>query len=210
MFSKSIVLLLEHNVAWGSRGVIVNKALAAPFRREHPHLRADAEGTLLGSFSSASPCVLLGGPVEPSVVTVLHREAGGGGQAVAPGLFMATTEQEEAEGSSEVARLLRRLREGGGSSNGASGACRTFVGYAGWSAGQLQEEVKRGDWCVSCSLLSGWWGVRIVCEMIAASLNFGFLNQTAQACFRRRPRGSGGAVVRSHPRRRPPALLLLR
>lgn len=141
VFSKSIVLLLEHEAAWGSRGVIVNKVLGPS------HLRAAAEGTLVGSSSSPSPCVLLGGPVKPNVVTLLHREAGGGGQVVAPGLFMATTEQEEAEGSHEVARLLRRLRECGGSSNGG-GACRAFVGYAGWSAGQLQEEVKRGDWCV--------------------------------------------------------------
>lgn len=166
MFHRSVVLVLEHG-AWGSRGVIVNKAL----HRAHPGLRAaittaggrvllDALSASSSPFSPSMPSVspLLGGPVDPRMLTLIHNDAaavGGGGEGgdgasrweVAPGLFVETTDEGDGGSGNEV-RSLGLLSRWSGRGGPGVVAVRAFFGYAGWSARQLASEIRRGDWCV--------------------------------------------------------------
>ena len=76
-----------------------------------------------------------GGPVEPQTAHVLHR---------LPGIEGAEEVVEDLYWGGSITEIAAALREGRGSLDDV----RFYAGYAGWSAGQLAEEVERGDWLV--------------------------------------------------------------
>lgn len=126
------MFVLEH-APWGSRGVIVNKLLLRSAHRR-PGLRT-AGRVLFGHANALSACALLGGPVDPHCLTVIHndeaaaaaaaRGVGGRPWEVAPGLFVETSEgcgrgcgadeapAQGSSGSSGLLGLLQRWRRDG-------------------------------------------------------------------------------------------------
>ncbi len=74
--------------------------------------------------------IFQGGPVELERGWILHRDPSlGESQTILPGLYLSG-------GMDTLKKLLLGGRE----------SFRFFLGYAGWGAGQLEEELKEGAW----------------------------------------------------------------
>ncbi|GHG00517.1 DUF179 domain-containing protein [Deinococcus piscis] len=116
-FGDALILLLDHTEE-GAAGLVVNQPMGTPVSELLPDV-PDAGGT-----------ALLGGPVQPQVGWCLYqRPVGTGGELrLAQGL-LATSHAEtfaEVRATGQTYYLL--------------------LGYAGWSAGQLEQETREGAW----------------------------------------------------------------
>jgi putative transcriptional regulator len=130
-FERTVVLLCEHNQD-GSFGFVLNKQSIVKINDVLSDLSADSEA-------------FVGGPVQQDTIHYLHRIAnlpeaipiaesiywGGDFDALQSGLDIGTIQQEDV---------------------------RFFLGYSGWGAGQLEEEIKNDSW--------------IVCDYITSELLF--------------------------------------
>jgi putative transcriptional regulator len=124
-FRDTVVLLTRHD-AIGTTGLIINRPTSIPL------------GTALPEFQGAAPPdskVSFGGPVSPQTVVFLSRLQSPAPDAaeILPGVY-----------ASSARKLLRELLRGERSMTGL----RVFSGYAGWDPGQLEMEIRRGDWRV--------------------------------------------------------------
>lgn len=127
-FRKSVVLLVAHEPE-GSLGFVVNRATeltVAEILRDL-ELPWGGDSAALAGF---------GGPVQPQIGTVLFAPEPDeelppldGASEVAPGLRLT---QHRAELAALADRPPRRFR--------------LLLGYAGWGAGQLVDEILRNDW----------------------------------------------------------------
>lgn len=125
-FARSVVYLCEHSER-GALGLIINKpsdlSLRALFEKVDLSLQRDDLGDCQ---------VLQGGPVQTERGFVLHDAMGAYSSSLAvPGGLEMTTSKD----------VLEAVAHGGGP--------QRFIltlGYAGWSAGQLEEEISRNGW----------------------------------------------------------------
>jgi putative transcriptional regulator len=117
MFERSIILLLEHNQE-GAMGFIVSLQTEMPI------------GELLPMAKGRAERAWLGGPVEPQVGWCLYDRPTGDPSEIrlAPNLCV----------SSSLEVLEQVL--------GTDGRFMLLLGYAGWGAGQLEEETHIGSW----------------------------------------------------------------
>lgn len=124
-FSRSVVLVCDHGPD-GTMGLIVNRPLALP-----------PDGVLAGVPGITLPGVKIhqGGPVQADHLLLLHglTKLGLDAHPVCPGLFLGGD--------------LEALKEALGDVTGPP-ALRYYLGYAGWSAGQLEAEIAEGAWLV--------------------------------------------------------------
>lgn len=123
-FNRSVVLLIDAGPGKGAAGLILNKPTGKTL------------GEVLPSFAERGEDrheILFGGPVETPRMTLLFR---------------AKTKPEE---SREVldgvllgwnTSLLEKLLK----DETRPRNLRFFAGYAGWSPGQIENEIARGDW----------------------------------------------------------------
>lgn len=122
-FARSVILLCEHGNE-GSVGFILNRATELTL------------GDLLPDLYTPLLPIHQGGPVQLDTLHMLHRmpEAFGGNEVI-PGVYWG--------GSYEALQDVIQ--------NNAYQPIdmRLFVGYAGWSPGQLEAEVKEGSWLVA-------------------------------------------------------------
>lgn len=123
-FHKSVVLLLAHEEE-GSFGFIINRSTG---------IKVDEilEGLEVGWRGDGDTVAYFGGPVQPQLGTVLFT----------PG-------EVEGEASTEVLPGLSLTQHVGDLSQLAETPpdhFRLLLGYAGWGAGQLIEEILRNDW----------------------------------------------------------------
>ena len=118
-FSKSVVLICDHN-SHGSMGIILNKKLDQ--KKSNPEF--DVE-TL-----SKERVIFFGGPVMVNFTFLLHDE------------------KKLEDTSYKIAENLF-LSNNGFNNNKIRISNKKFIsGYAGWSKGQLENEIKNGDWIV--------------------------------------------------------------
>ena len=118
-FSKSVVLICDHN-SHGSMGIILNKKLDQ--KKSNPEF--DVE-TL-----SKERVIFFGGPVMVNFTLLLHDE------------------KKLEDTSYKIAENLF-LSNNGFNNNKIRISNKKFIsGYAGWSKGQLENEIKNGDWIV--------------------------------------------------------------
>src|SRR3546814_10321388 len=104
-------------------------------RRPPRSTRTDTLFPYTTLFRSLDQPVFLGGPVEPSRGFVLHSRDWGGQEAVQVGdRWMISSSHD----------ILRAIGEGRGPSRWL-----VALGYAGWSPGQLEEELVRHGWHVT-------------------------------------------------------------
>ncbi len=129
-FEKSVVLLCSHSDD-GALGLIVNKLMPD---LGFPAL-LDQIGISHGPGVRRVP-VHYGGPVEQGQGFVLHDGGwrASNGTLEVPGGFAMTATQE----------VLVALAQGRGPERALMA-----LGYAGWGAGQLEQEIGRNDWLTS-------------------------------------------------------------
>jgi putative transcriptional regulator len=129
-FAGTVVYLCEHT-ANGALGLVINKPLDIKLKNlfEKVDLRLD-EARL------AEQPVFFGGPVQTERGFVLHEPLGGSGApfsstlAIPGGLEMTTSKD-----------VLEALSQGGGPRR-----LLVTLGYSGWGAGQLEDEIGRNGW----------------------------------------------------------------
>ncbi|MFQ5526576.1 MAG: YqgE/AlgH family protein [Thermoanaerobaculia bacterium] len=131
-FHKSVVLLLHHDDE-GSFGFNLNRPTTVS-------VAEILDGLEIQWAGDTSTHAYLGGPVQPQLGTVLYGEAGAvpgpeepdqTTSCVLPGLAMT-------QHVGDLARLAKNPPDD----------LRLYLGYAGWGAGQLMDEILRNDWIV--------------------------------------------------------------
>jgi putative transcriptional regulator len=120
-FQRTVVLICQHD-ADGAFGLVLNRSLG---KTVGEMIVADLPETL-----KDSP-LFLGGPVQPGALSFLHTDNFMPDAAVMPNLALGHSLDElvEVGESFSVAKKVR-----------------LFAGYAGWSPGQLENEMKRKSW----------------------------------------------------------------
>jgi len=125
-FDRTVILLLAYNED-GALGLVLNRPsqtlIAAPLPKWEP-LAADP------------PVVFVGGPVQHQAVICLARAAGIPGAADPLGGWRPVTPDVgtvDLDADPDV--LHPKVRQ-----------VRVFAGYAGWSGGQLENEIAAGAW----------------------------------------------------------------
>lgn len=122
-FADTVVLLIDYS-ADGAAGVVLNRPAGLPVSRAVPHLDVLA-GVMAPAF--------VGGPVSGDSVIAIARDGCDSCQTVARDVHLMKDAQA----------LKRRLFEGTDERR-----LRVYVGYAGWTGGQLEREVRQGVWRV--------------------------------------------------------------
>ncbi|HVS01817.1 MAG TPA: YqgE/AlgH family protein [Thermoanaerobaculia bacterium] len=127
-FHRSVVLLVHHD-GEGSLGFIVNRPTAI-------QVAEILEGMEIGWEGAADAVAHFGGPVQPQLGTVVFTPRDGTAAALP-------------ESQAEICPGLRLTQHVGDLEQLAASPPRDFrllLGYAGWGAGQLLEEILRNDW----------------------------------------------------------------
>ena len=120
-FQRTVVLVCQHD-AEGAFGLVLNRATG---NNVGEMIVADLPDSL-----NSHP-LFLGGPVQPSALSFLHSD-----QFVPDANVMANL---------SLGHSLDSLVELGESFS-TTRKIKMFAGYAGWSAGQLENEMKRKAW----------------------------------------------------------------
>jgi len=120
-FQRTVILICQHD-SEGAFGLVLNRALG---KTAGELIVADLPDQL-----KESP-LYLGGPVQPSALSYLHTDSFIPEADVLPNLALGHSLDD----------LLEI-----GESFSATKKVRLFAGYAGWSAGQLESEMKRKAW----------------------------------------------------------------
>jgi putative transcriptional regulator len=129
-FSGTVVYLCEHSDK-GALGLVINK----PIDITLANLFEKVDLSLEGSDLAEQP-VYFGGPVQTERGFVLHEPQGREGQTFSstlqvPGGLEMTTSKDVLEAMSHGQGPRRVL---------------VTLGYSGWSAGQLEDEIGRNGW----------------------------------------------------------------
>lgn len=125
IFERAVILLVEYNDE-GALGVILNQPSEVPVVE------------LLPGWSESGDVVYQGGPVgEESALAIAYVERE---PENLPGMKRISADFALVDLDGNPAELNHVL------------GMRTFVGYAGWSAGQLEEELEEGSWFVMDAL----------------------------------------------------------
>jgi putative transcriptional regulator len=125
IFAKSVILLVHYNED-GALGLMLNSPTEI-------HI-SEALSALKGAKKSPD-VVYLGGPVEVEGVMALLRS---------PAKTGALTHVSGETWLVSTKKLLEEALTAGK----RSGDLRVYLGYCGWTAGQLQNEVRRGAWYI--------------------------------------------------------------
>lgn len=125
-FFHSVTYVCEHN-AEGALGIVINR----PLDLHLDEIFKQMEVTDFRPEAGAQP-VFLGGPVQPERGFVLHRPGGHweGSLQVAKDVTLTTSRD-----------IIEALAHGKGPQR-----CLIALGYAGWGAGQLEQELADNAW----------------------------------------------------------------
>ncbi|MET4073197.1 YqgE/AlgH family protein [Hymenobacter sp. UYCo722] len=124
-FERSVVLLCRDEPANGSFGLVLNRLTNLTL--------GDVLDLPTPEHAAANVPLYLGGPVEPDTLHFLHQRAD---------LAGAQDLGQEVYWGGDFEMLLRLL----GSGDVAADDVRLFVGYSGWSSGQLAVEMQDQSW----------------------------------------------------------------
>jgi putative transcriptional regulator len=123
-FNRTIVYLADHN-AEGSVGFILNKKLEIKV--------CDA----ISGFDGWEEYLSMGGPVAPDTLHYLHNL----GDLIPRSVWV----DENIYWGGEIS-FIRKMIKTGKLNNSQ---IRFFLGYSGWSAGQLERELKENSWVIA-------------------------------------------------------------
>jgi putative transcriptional regulator len=125
LFAKSITYLIEHDEN-GAMGLVINQPMDLRYDDIFDHLK------IPDVYGLHNDAVLVGGPVETHRGFVLHRAGSHPWQStiqVADDICLTTSID-----------ILHDL------AHNLAPACLVALGYAGWSPGQLEEELAANAW----------------------------------------------------------------
>lgn len=125
-FSKSVTYLCQHDEE-GALGIVINKPHTMTMKAIFDQL----------SITSVNPAVaatplFMGGPVQPERGFVLHTPVGNWDSTLTVNDEFALTSSKD---------ILEAIAEGKGPEK-----WMVALGYAGWAAGQLEQEIQRNSW----------------------------------------------------------------
>ncbi len=128
-FSESVTYIVKHD-AEGAVGLVINKPLELPLTQllEEIHL------PILKGIDEPEMPVLYGGPVSTEAGFVLHKERGEWNSSLEVDEGLCVTSSRD---------ILDAIAQGKGPKN-----YLVLLGYAGWSAGQLEKEMADNSWLV--------------------------------------------------------------
>lgn len=127
LFSRSVTYICDHS-EHGAMGIVINQTLDLTLADVFEQLAIDYHPPL-GSYP-----VLAGGPVNMQRGFVLHRDQGSWEST------LRITSEISLTASKDIVKAIAR-EEGPRHAQFA-------LGYAGWSAGQLEEEINTNTWLV--------------------------------------------------------------
>jgi putative transcriptional regulator len=123
-FRRAVVLLCEHSDT-GSFGLILNRSLALVMEQVFDDLPG---------FGEEIGC---GGPVQPETLHFIHRLP----EQIIGGIEV----QESVYWGGDFEQVKKGIQLGSIDPNDI----RFFLGYTGWTSGQLAEEVEQGGWILA-------------------------------------------------------------
>ncbi len=130
-FARGVTLICQHD-ANGAMGLMVNRLSDFTLAEVLRQMDIASDSPTLGNQS-----VLMGGPVQPERGFVLHDD---------PRDFGSTLRFGQRDGCGGLAvstsrDILQEMARGAGPGNAL-----VALGYAGWTAGQLEEELAQNAW----------------------------------------------------------------
>ena len=125
-FHESVTFICEHN-AQGALGIVINRPMNVVLDDVFKQLALKTKDQDTG----ASP-VYLGGPVATERGFVIHEPHG---------VWESTLKVSESLGVTTSRDILEAVAAGTGPER-----CFVALGYAGWTAGQLEDEMKQNAW----------------------------------------------------------------
>lgn len=130
-FTRSVILLLDKDINDGYLGLILNLESSVTMRDIIPEWEG---GKHLSLF--------VGGPVDKSRLFILHRlpDVFPLSMEISPGVFLGANIED----------VMEYIDSGGE----AEGFIRFFLGYSGWSAGQLESELLNNSWALKRNPIS--------------------------------------------------------
>lgn len=126
-FAHTLTYIIKHDEE-GAVGIVVNKPMELPLTR----LLAEISTPVTAPLRHPQQPVLFGGPVSPQMGFVLHRQRGDWNTTmpVADGICVTSSRD-----------ILDAIAQGEGPDDYI-----VALGYAGWSAGQLEQEIAENAW----------------------------------------------------------------
>jgi putative transcriptional regulator len=125
-FAGTVIYVTEHSEL-GAQGLVINKPLDLPMQGLYERLDLPLDDIRLGEQR-----VLKGGPVNNTHGYVLHKPLGNYNATVAVNPEVGVTRSRD---------VLEAVSRGEGPDQ-----ILVCLGYAGWSAGQLEDEVAANTW----------------------------------------------------------------
>lgn len=126
-FERGVMLLCQHNDE-GAVALVVNKAAEFPFAKVLDQLELNSDGDGIDQVP-----VLIGGPLQPERGFILHRADDGDWEA---------SHKINAQWAITTSRdILVAMSAGTGPQ-----PALLALGYAGWGAGQLEQELADNAW----------------------------------------------------------------
>lgn len=124
-FAQTVILLLEHGEN-GTLGLVINRPTKVKLSEALPEIK---------ERKGRPEFLFMGGPLQVNAISLLLRSKRQRKDAlrVLDGVFFSTS-----------AALLKQMT----AKERASARLRALAGHAGWAPGQLDRELKRGDWYV--------------------------------------------------------------
>ncbi len=126
-FDHTVTLLCEHTPE-GAMGLVINRPTTLDLRGMLQHMGLEAD-----KLSAEATPVFWGGPVQPERGFVLHDPA--------EGEWDSTLKLSETLGITTSKDILVAIGQGQGPTH-----YLVTLGYAGWSAGQLEQEILHNSW----------------------------------------------------------------
>jgi putative transcriptional regulator len=162
-FSKTLTFICEHNDK-GALGVVVNKPIDLTLGNLFEQVEIPLQDDALSAQS-----VYFGGPVQVDRGFVLHQPQGS---------WQSTLKIDSDIGFTTSKDILQAMARGEG-----PGRQMVTLGYAGWGAGQLEDEIKRNGWLTVGADADVIFGLpaeqRLATAMGMLGLNYGNLSDEA-------------------------------
>lgn len=124
-FARSVTYICEHGEA-GAMGIVINHPLDVGLAEVLEHL------DIVWAQGEPTPTILAGGPVDVDHGFVLHQPVGAWDSSMRIAEGIALTSSRD---------ILAAIAAGNGPED-----FLVALGYAGWSAGQLEQELAQNSW----------------------------------------------------------------